>query len=168
MIHQQKNDFVTSSKNDFDALIKQAETSKRKRHLLQLHPTHEAELHSMINVFCKGSYVQPHRHLVIDKIGKKTSKGESFVALKGKGRIIQFNDKGNIIGFEDLEAEQQSMLWIPHYCWHTVLALSPIFIVFENKTGPWQAATDKAFHPCFPNENGVDYEKFILNWENLG
>jgi cupin fold WbuC family metalloprotein len=167
MMQKKKKAFITSSKNDFEELIKQAKSSERKRYLLRLHPNHEAELHSMINVFCKGSYVQPHRHKVTNADGQQTTKGESFVALQGKGRVIQFNDEGEIIDVADLDAEQQSMLWIPHDCWHTVLALSSIFIVFENKTGPWDAATDKAFHTYFPNEEEKNTEKFLQTWESL-
>lgn len=159
--------FVKASTLDFEHLIEQAKTSPRKRQLMQLHPNHEAELHTMINVFCKGSYVQPHRHLVEDEAGKLTTKGESFVALQGKGRIIQFDDDGKIIDVADLDAKQQSMLWIPHYCWHTVLALTPVFIVYENKTGPWKAETDKVFHPAFPAEGENSCNDFLSSWEKI-
>lgn len=159
--------FIRASHLDFSELIEKAKASERKRHLLRLHPNHEAELHTMINVFCKGSYVQPHRHLVTDEAGKPTTKGESFVALQGKGRIIQFDDDGKILDVADLDAEQQSMLWIPHHCWHTVLALTPIFIVYENKTGPWKAETDKAFHKAFPAEGEREAEAYLETWEGL-
>ena len=162
-----KTGLIRASHLDFSELIEKAKASERKRHLLRLHPHHEAELHTMINVFCQGSYVQPHRHLVSDDEGKLTTKGESFVALQGKGRIIQFDDDGKILDVADLDAEQQSMLWIPHHCWHTVLALTPIFIVYENKTGPWKAETDKAFHEVFPAEGELQADAFLETWEGL-
>ena len=167
MQKRQKSKLVTYSKSVFSELIAEAQKSKRNRHLLKLHPNHEAELHSMINVFCRGSYVQPHRHWIIDEAGKTTTKGESFLALQGKGRIIQFDDEANIVAVANLDADEQSMLWIPHDCWHTVLALSPIFIVFENKTGPWKAETDKAFHTHFPNEEADHTSDLIKKWEAL-
>lgn len=159
--------FIHASNLDFSELIKKARASERKRHLLRLHPNHEAELHTMINVFCKGSYVQPHRHLVKDETGNLITKGESFVALQGKGRIIKFDDDGKILDVANLDAKQQSMLWIPHNCWHTVLALSSIFIVYENKTGPWKAETDKAFHEAFPAEGNPRAVTFLETWEGL-
>ena len=167
MPNELKPKFIQSSKLIFTELIAEAKKAKRKRHLLKLHPNHEAELHSMINVFCQGSYVQPHRHLVNVEAHEKTTKGESFLALQGKGRVIQFDDEANITDVFNLDATEQSMLWIPPNCWHTVLALSPIFIVFENKTGPWKAETDKAFHPYFPNEDDPKAKSFLKNWERL-
>jgi cupin fold WbuC family metalloprotein len=165
MKNSTKNEFVKLSKSCFGDLTEKAKNSERKRHLVRLHTTDEAKLHSMINVFTKGSYVQPHRHWVKDEAGELTTKGESFIALKGKGRIIQFDDDGNVIDLVDLDASQQDMLWIPENCWHTVLALSPVFIVFENKTGPWDAETDKAFHSSFPSENANNLEKYVEEWE---
>lgn len=157
-----------TSQNVFAELIEKANVSERKRHLMRLHPNDNAELHTMINVFCKGSYVQPHRHWVKDERGNIITKGESFVALQGKGRIIQFDDEGEVVGFEDLDAQEQSMLWIPHDCWHTVLAVSSVFVVYENKTGPWEAETDKAFHTAFPAEGDNDAAIYLKAWEQLG
>jgi len=149
-------------------LEKEALQSERKRKLLCLNPSHAAPLHSMINVFTKGTYVAPHRHYFQDLDNKEVIKGESFIALKGKGKIITFDDAGKVDEVVHLDAAKTSMCWIAPETWHTILPVSDTFIVFENKTGPWDEKSDKNFHAAFPKETDNDAAKTCLeNWEKL-
>jgi cupin fold WbuC family metalloprotein len=151
----------------FSDFKSRAKKSPRKRHLHLLHTSHEAFLHSMVNTFTKGTYAAPHRHYNYDKEGSLVQKGESFIALEGKGKIISFDDAGNVMEVVRLDASLQSMCWIPSTVWHTVVPDSEVFMVFENKTGPWEETTDKCFHPKFPKE-GEEASVALLNeWERL-
>ena len=158
---------TVKTKADFEPLKLQAGESPRKRMLQMLHSSHDAELHSMINVFKKGSYAAPHVHWIEKGNNQVIKKGESFLALEGTGKIILFNEEGNPTEVINLDAEQKTMVWIPAGLWHTILATSPFFIVFENKTGPWKEGEDKLFHPCFPQENDPEGDEWVKKWEAL-
>lgn len=151
----------------FTAFKSAAKQSLRKRHLHLLHTSHAAFLHSMVNTFTKGTYAAPHRHFNYNKKGDLVQKGESFIALEGSGKIISFDDAGNIKEVIHLDAQLQSMCWIPSTVWHTVVPTTEVFIVFENKTGPWEEETDKSFHPNFPKEGADEASSFVLKWEQL-
>lgn len=161
------NEVVVKSTSEFPQLKKAAGSNSKKRTLQMLHASHSAELHSMINVFKKGSYAAPHVHWIEKQNGELIKKGESFVALEGTGKIILFNEKGTITRVITLDAKEQTMVWIPAGVWHTVVCTSPFFIVFENKTGPWKEGEDKLFHPAFPAEGDPKGAEFVKEWEIL-
>lgn len=144
-----------------------AKSSKRKRFLHALHPNHDAPLHTMVNVFCNGTYVPPHRHLVEDENHQMTRKGESFFVLEGKAKLITFTDEGEVLEVFKMDSKKKNMLWLSEDTWHTLVPLTDFFIVFENKTGPWEEATDKAFHPAFPEEGEKESSALIEEWEKL-
>lgn len=158
---------TVKSQTDFAPLKIQAEKSPRKRTLQMLHSSHEAELHSMINVFKRGSYAAPHVHWIEKGEDQVIKKGESFLALEGTGKIILFNDEGEPTRVINLDAGEKTMVWIPAGIWHTILATSDFFIVFENKTGPWKEGEDKLFHPRFPAENDPLGDDWVKKWESL-
>ena len=144
-----------------------AKASQRKRFLYSLHPNHEAYLHTMINVFCKGTYVAPHRHFVKDENHQITKKGESFYVLEGKAKLITFTENGDVLEVYEMDAIQNQMLWLSEEIWHTIVPITEFFVVYENKTGPWKASTDKAFHTAFPKEGEEGIDRLIEEWERL-
>ncbi|MDD3077814.1 MAG: WbuC family cupin fold metalloprotein [Paludibacter sp.] len=158
-------DVVVKNCKDFEELKAEAVASGRKRTLQMLHSSHEAELHSMINVFTRGSYAVPHNHWIEKEDGNVIKKGESFLALEGAGRIILFTEDGIIERVVEMKAAEQTMVWIPAGVWHTVIALTDFFIIFENKTGPWKAGEDKVFHKAFPVEGDSMGAKYVRAWE---
>ena len=162
----QKQDYSIENIESFQFLKNEAEKSPRKRTLKKLHFSHEEELHSMINVFKKGTYVQPHCHLIKKQSGETVKKGESFLALEGEGRIILFNEEGSVTEIINLKAAEKTMVWIPAHVYHTIVALSEYFIIFENKTGPWKEGEDKFFHEKFPSEN-LPNEQIVRGWEMI-
>lgn len=156
--------YCIENSESFQSLKIEADKSPRKRALKMLHFSHDEELHSMINVFKKGTYVQPHCHLIKKENGKTVKKGESFFALEGEGRIILFDENGSITEIISLKATEKTMVWIPAHVYHTVVALTEYFIIFENKTGPWKEGEDKFFHKKFPSEN-LSNEQIVKDWE---
>ena len=148
------------------SLKNEADKSPRKRALKKLHSSHEEELHTMINVLKKGTYIQPHNHYIETKTGKIIKKGESFLALEGKGKILLFNDEGEVREQLFLNADEKTMVWIPAQQYHTIVALTDYFIIFENKTGPWIEDEDKYFHEKFPDEK-ENCEHIVRKWEIL-
>jgi cupin fold WbuC family metalloprotein len=160
------NNFSIENVDTLLLLKKEADLSPRKRALKQLHSSHDEELHTMINVFKKGTYVRPHNHFIKTKSGKTVRKGESFLAIEGKGKILLFDEKGNISEILLLNAEEKTMVWLSAKQCHTIVALSDYFIIFENKTGPWKVDEDKVFHLKYPDEN-ENCEHIVKEWELL-
>ena len=156
--------FSVQDKSVFEILKSEANISPRKRTLLKLHASHEEELHSMINVLKKGTYILPHKHVLINSSGKTIKKGESFLALEGKGKIILFKENGEVEKEIFMDSEEKTMVWVSSEQYHTIVAISDYFIIFENKTGPWKEDEDKFFHEKFPTENEL-YEQIVRNWE---
>ncbi|WP_243345394.1 WbuC family cupin fold metalloprotein [Parabacteroides sp. FAFU027] len=167
LIKPSPRDVIVRSNREFASLKPEADANVRKRTLQMLHSSHAAELHSMINVFTKGSYVCPHIHWVEKADGSLVKKGESFVALEGEGKIVLFDEEGTIERVIVMTDKEQTMVWIPAGVWHTVVSLTPYFIVFENKTGPWTEGGDKRFHPGFPTEGETLGDEIVKLWESL-
>ena len=89
------------------------------------------------------------------------------MALEGNGKIILFSEKRDIERVITMDATEQTMVWIPADVWHSVISISPYFIVFENKTGPWKKGEDKRFHPLFPQEKESSGAVKVREWEIL-
>lgn len=155
------------NKSELIKLKDEAINNVRRRTLQMLHSSHAEELHSMINVFSKGTYAAPHVHWIEKHNNEIIKKGESFIAIEGTGKIILFSPEGKVERVVNLDATEQTMVWIPAGVWHTVVCTSDYFIVFENKTGPWVEGEDKCFHPSFPGEGDPAGEQFVKEWEDL-
>ncbi len=162
-----RQEVIVKTNREFSSLKAEADINFRKRTLQMLHSSHDAELHSMINVFKKGSYAAPHVHWIEKEDGRIIKKGESFLALEGEGKIILFDNEGNVVSVIGMNAKEQTMIWIPAGVWHTVVATSSYLIVFENKTGPWKEGEDKIFHPRFPGEGEAQGSSFVKAWEEI-
>jgi cupin fold WbuC family metalloprotein len=156
---------VVKSGRDIPAIVACAQSSERKRALQMLHVSYEAELHTMVNVICRGSYAVPHRHWIESSDGIVTKKGESFLALEGDGRLLVFDDAGHIEKVIALKGTEHTMVWIPAGVWHSLVSTSAYLVVFENKTGPWRENKDKLFHPAFPPEGDSNAEAIVRSWE---
>jgi cupin fold WbuC family metalloprotein len=158
--------FSKEDANSFKSLKNEADLSPRKRTLKKLHTSHDEELHTMINVLKKGTYIRPHKHSIKTHWGEIIKKGESFLALEGEGKIILFDDDGSITETIPMKDTEKSMVWIPANVYHTIVALSDYFIIFENKTGPWKENEDKFFHINFPDENDIN-EHIVEEWRKM-
>ena len=158
---------VVKTDREFASLKAGADASERNRTLQMLNTSYEAELHTMINVIKRGSYAVPHVHWIEKADGTIIKKGESFLALEGKGKVVLFNKAGSVEQVITLSASEHTMVWIPAGVWHTVVSMSPYLVLFENKTGPWKEGEDKVFHPAFPEEEDPRGYNLVEEWESL-
>ena len=73
--------------------------------------------------------VEIHRH---------PTKDESFVILRGKVKVLTYNDDGSIIESVVLcQEEGRYGVDIPKGVWHTIEAMEPDSVIFECKEGPF-------------------------------
>lgn len=154
---------TVASRDIFLNLIEKAYKSQRRRAIYCLHETADNMLHSMINVILKDSYIAPHKHW-LENNNAIVKKGESYSILEWKAKILLFDDNWNITQTINLTPEEQTVVLVPEWVWHTIVALSEHIIIFENKTWPWVEWYDKVFHPSFPLEWEQSTKDYVIAW----
>jgi cupin fold WbuC family metalloprotein len=137
-----------------------AKTSPRKRKNFNFHCDNNEPVQRMLNALEPGTYVRPHKHETPDK-------KESFIILKGRVLVIEFDHKGNIRDSVLLDLATGNFgIEIPPRTYHTVISLEPGSIVYEVKDGPYDFRLDKDFAEWAPEEGTAeagDYLKGILH-----
>lgn len=93
-------------------VIERAKQSPRRRINHNFHSGADDNPHRFLNVFLKGSYVQPHRHL-------HPPKAESFLVLRGQMGAFLFDDAGKVIGRHLLGPGFNWGIDIAPGVWHT-------------------------------------------------
>lgn len=133
--------------------LDKASASPRRRMNYNFHPTLDAIYQRMLNCLIPDTYCRPHRH-------NNPAKNESFIILKGKAVVVEFNDKGEVTDHFVLDSIQgnHGVDFLPN-TWHTIIALSPC-VVFEAKDGPYSPLNDKDFAPWAPKEGSEDCQQY--------
>ena len=131
--------------------------SPRRRTNFNFHADAADNPHRFLNVMLRGTYVQPHRHLV-------PPKAEAFLALRGNGCVVTFADDGAVLSRHFIGEGNASMgVDLDAGVWHTVIALSEVLVCYEVKPGPWDPATDKEFAAWAPPEGSPEVEPYMKN-----
>ena len=116
-------------KNLLDEVSAQAKASPRLRKNHNFHQSLDDLCHRMLNALEPGTDVPIHHH---------PDKDETFVILRGKIRVITYNDDGTVA--ESFILSQEDGCYgvnIPKNVWHTLEALEPNSCIFESKQGPF-------------------------------
>ncbi len=133
--------------------LTKASESKRQRINHNFHPTLEANYQRMLNCLLPETYCQPHRH-------QNPPKSESFIILKGKAVVLEFDDNGIVTDYILLDSSKGNYgVDILPGSWHTIIALTPC-VVFESKDGPYVKVTDKDFASWAPKEGDPNAQNF--------
>lgn len=112
-----------------DSLTAQAKASPRLRMNLNFHQSLDEKCHRFLNAVEPGANIPVHRH---------PEKEGSFVVLRGRIRVITYNDDGTIIENMVLNpSEGRYGVNVGKNVWHTVEALEPGSVIFECKEGPF-------------------------------
>ena len=103
--------------------------SSRYRMNYNFHQLLDEKCHRMLNALEPGTEIPIHHH---------PAKDESFVLLRGKIKVITYNDDGSIIDsiIHDPSIGQYSVN-IPKNVWHTLESLESGSVIFECKEGPF-------------------------------
>ena len=109
-------------------LAEKAKMSPRLRTNYNFHQSLQDKCHRFLNVMELGTQVPVHHH---------PTKEETFVVLKGRLRVIIYNDQGEVIESCVLSPEDGRYgVDIPKNVWHTVECLEPT-VILECKEGPF-------------------------------
>jgi len=122
-------------------LKKKATESKLKRARICLHKSLDEKVQEMIIVFCKESYIRPHKHV---------NKSESFHLIEGELQVVFFDNEGKIINKINLSSYSKEKYFIYRLssdCWHFVIPLSEYVIIHETTQGPFRA--EEALFPSW-------------------
>lgn len=129
----------------------------RKRMIQKVHKDEADTVHRMFNALQPGTYIPPHRHL-------DPAKSETIIVISGSVLFVRFSDDGEI-GETTLVQPGTEIFGIdvaPHV-YHTYVVLKPDTLVFEVKTGPFDAATDKEIPQWAPAEDDEGAEPYLLS-----
>jgi len=134
--------------------LEKAQSSPRKRINHNFHSSLDENYQRMLNCLLPGTYLRPHRH-------KDPPKNESFIVLKGKLVVFEFDNSGKIIDYIVLDAEKGNYgVDFQPDTWHSVVAITPC-VVFESKDGPYSPLNDKDFASWAPMEGSPEAENYI-------
>lgn len=138
-----------------DEVSSEARNSPRLRKNRNLHASEDAPANRLLNAIEPGSYVAPHRHL-------EPAKDETFIVLRGRFGLVIFDDAGNIVRTQIIEADGSVCgADIPHGTWHSIVSLKPDSVFFEAKAGPYLPFTPEEKAPWAPAENGSGAKEYL-------
>lgn len=153
--HLTEAEFI--SQQILDQILLQAKQSPRLRKNYNFHTSDEDICHRLLNAMEPNSYIQPHRHLDINK-------DETLAVVRGKMGLIIFDNDGTIKEKAVLEPTGDMMMAnIPHGTFHTLISVGPS-VFFESKGGPFIPLTqDEKAHwaPHEGDESAIEYLMFL-------
>lgn len=141
-----KGDLNIITNEMIDEAIQLSRKSPRKRIILPFHKKESDTLHRMFNIIQPMSYIRPHHHA-------KSEKSESIIVLRGGICYITFNQKGEIVSHNKLNAGSNYFgVDTEPNVYHSFYALKEDTVIYEVKPGPYVKELDKDFAPWSPEE----------------
>jgi cupin fold WbuC family metalloprotein len=129
-----------------DQLSSDAAAASRRRLNHNLHQSLEDPVQRLFNAFEPGTYARPHRHTA-------PPRWEVFVALRGRVRVLLFDDRGRLTERAELTASGPAVaVEIEAGAWHTLVSLAAGSLLFELKPGPYRPISDRDLAPWAPAE----------------
>jgi cupin fold WbuC family metalloprotein len=122
------DEFRTIDRRMIAEMAGHAKRSERKRVHLLLHAGHGDQVQRLMIVMQPGTYVRPHQH---------SEQWEMLILLQGRGQLLGFSAKGEIIGRLEMTVEAP-VAQIPAGAWHGFIVLEPDTAVMEVKPGPYR------------------------------
>lgn len=107
----------------------EAKESPRLRMNYNFHQSLNDKCHRFINAVEPGTVVPVHKH---------PTKDESFVVLKGRVKILTYNDEGKVLETIILDPKDGRYgVDIPKGVWHTLESIESGSCIFECREGPF-------------------------------
>ena len=148
-------DLFVLSDEALQATVRASHDSPRRRMIQPFHRSEQDALHRMFNAIQPDSYVRPHRHL-------DPPKAEAWIVLRGALVFFTFEDNGVIRDCVEVRASGPAFgVDLVPGVFHTLLATEPDTVVYEVKTGPYSAVSDKAFADFAPAEGTPEASQYL-------
>jgi cupin fold WbuC family metalloprotein len=151
-----KIDWKGFGEEELISLVRRASESKRRRANRNLHSAASDPIQRFLNAVEPDSYIRPHRHL-------EPPKWELLLILRGRGKVLLFDDAGRILEGMELQAGGRNLLVeIPEGIWHTLISQESGTVFFELKAGPYYPFSDKDFAPWAPREEDPAARDYVI------
>ncbi len=140
-----------------EELLERARRSPRRRVNLNFHNTPDEDPNRFLNVMLEGTYVAPHRHLLVPK-------PELFLVIEGLAAVYTFGDEGQVRSWSVIgpgAPEGRLGVDLAPGIWHTLAVLSPHAVLLEVKPGFYDPATDNQFAPWAPREGEPGAKEYL-------
>ncbi len=134
--------------DDIRTLVRRALANNRKRARLCTHKNVKDELHEMLIVHTRNTYVRPHKHL---------NKIESIHIIEGMADLVFFNEAGDINGISPMGDYGSGLVFysrISEPCYHSIVVQSERLVFHEVTSGPFQRA-DTLLAPWAPEDSDL-------------
>jgi len=141
---------------EIDFLKNRVDDTDLKRIRLCAHTSTEDELHEMLIVLSKNTYIRPAKHL---------NKSESMLVIKGEADAIFFDEQGeiiNIIELGDYSTGKRFYYRMDDPIYHTLILKSDYFIIHESTQGPFNP-DDTVAAPWSPDESNTAAARSYAN-----
>ena len=141
-----------------DELVERAKESPRRRQHLNLHASPDEPCQRLLNAVEPGSYIRPHRH-------SNYQTNECLLALRGAFALVIFDDGGRIQSIHRFGRVEGNLVVVElrPFCWHTVIALESGSVLFEAKSGPFDAHRGKDLAPWAPAEGAPEAADYLAS-----
>jgi cupin fold WbuC family metalloprotein len=153
------SDIVFVDKTSIQELKKLSLLNKRKRIRLCAHKSPDKNLHDMLIVLARDSYIRPHKHV---------SKEESITIIKGEADLILFEDDGlisQVVKMGDFYSGKDFFYRVSKPIYHMLIIRSDFLILHESTEGPFNRE-ETVFPEWSPDEKSVNLSDFIDSIEN--
>jgi len=114
-----------------DEISQQAAENERLRMNFNIHKSLDDKVQRLLNALEVGTKIPIHRHLNTD---------EMYIVLRGKLRVIFYDDKGDIVESQIIAPKEEVYgVNIPAGTWHSLEVLESGTVIFEVKEGPYKS-----------------------------
>ena len=151
------NSLTTISTVDVDQITEIARKSDRRRARICTHRNKTDSLHNMMIALCNDTYVRPHKHI---------KKPETFHVVKGRMKIVIFEDYGrvkDVIKLGNYLSKTGFFYRLDGDEYHTVIPLSEFVVFHESTTGPFRRE-NTLYAEWSPEESDKVGCKHFMNW----
>lgn len=128
--------------------------SDRKRMILPIQRSQNAQVQRIVNFLQPGTYIRPHCHPLPHAT-------ESVCLLQGKMEVLIFSEEGEVLERHLLEETGTRLIDLEPGTWHGMTVHAEDTIIFESKRGPYDAEMDKSFAPWGPEEDSDEVPAFL-------
>ncbi|MBF0409938.1 MAG: cupin fold metalloprotein, WbuC family [Candidatus Riflebacteria bacterium] len=149
-----KEEVVFLTKEIINELKKIAFREKRNIRI-SMHQSQKSELHNMIILHHKNTYVRPHKHLL---------KAEAYHLIEGSQIVFVFNEEGQVLRRLDVSIEGNLLYRFEKNYYHFSVPTSDYVIFHESRIGPFIPGGDSFFAPWAPEvEDTLSVNSYIDN-----
>ena len=126
----------------------QARKESFKRFRFCMHYSIEDEVQESVIVFCRDTYIRPHRH--------RDNKAESYHVISGSMKVLFFDDSGSIIRTIEMGEPRSGKTFfyrLSTTMWHMPVPSSEYVVFHETSAGPFRKEETIEFAPWSPEES---------------